>query len=271
MTEEKSSFVKDGVAARDAFFHNSVNISDWMKEKVTETVAKRGYTVVIIRCDAEVMTRMSQVTAISTVTVHFKDSKGTIFSLDGYSSVNKEYDKSKNTRWLVDALKEIEMEAVLKFGGKALKTQVDPSYVPKSVNVNNAEVQDKEEFKVEYYFATTVAEMTRILSEDDYIMRWTFGRAVKEEGCFSFDSVTIKDISVENKKDVVVITMKYKRADWTNYSSVVIRLSQLGDNLRLVLKQSNIPLGSAELVKRHWYEQIFITISQLFRCPMKDI
>ena len=197
-------------AARDTFFHNSVNITEWMKGKVAAAVEAKGYSVVLMRVEAEVMTRMSQVTAINGVTVHFKGVDGRIYALDGYSSVNKDYDSSKNTRWLVDALKEIEMEAVLKFGGKALKTQAGPEYVPKSVDVREAEPQDREDFRVEYYFTSTVDEMARILSEKEHIARWTFGRASFEGDSATFEGTTIRDIKVEGGGEEATITMGYK-------------------------------------------------------------
>lgn len=271
MAAEGDSSACSGAAARDAFFHSSVNITEWMKRRVAETVEARGYTVVLMRADAEVMTRMSQVTVINSVTVHFRKGDGDIFVLDGYSSVNKEYDRAKNTRWLVDALKEIEMEAILKFGGKALRTQTGPEYVPRSVDVRAAEVRDREDLKVEYYFTSTVAEMARFFSDSDCIARWTLGRASFGAEGIAFGGVTIRNVRAQEKGSCSTVTMDYKWDAWRDFSSVSIELSQIGQNVRLVLVQKGIPLGSADAVKRHWHEQVLIPISQFFRCPMKEL
>lgn len=257
----------EGRAQRDAFFHNSVGISDWMKERIADALESRGYTVVVARVEAEVMTRMSKVTVISSVTVQFKGSDGKEYALNDYSSINRDYDGSKNTRWLVDAIKELEMEAVLKFGGKALKTQVDEDYEPKSVNVDAAVPKNTDDIKQTYYFSADVKEMVGFLTDREFIERWSFGSARFEGDAVVLDGLTLSNIRSRD----AVITMDYKWGGWAASSRVEITVVQIGGNAQVTLVQRGIPVASVDIVKRHWHERIFSVISQLFNCPIKSV
>lgn len=261
----------DSGTSRDAFFHNSVNISEWMKEKITEAIRARGHRVVLMHVEAEVMTRMSKVTVINGLTVQFKDKEEHLYALSDYSSINKDYDGSKNTRWLVDAIKELEMEAILKFGGKALKTQVDEEYRPKSINVGSAEPKNTENIRLTYYFSARLEEMVRFLTEPEFIARWTFGSARFDKDTVSVGDLVLRDVRSAQLSRGSAVTMDYKWKDWPCFSRVEMRLAQIGDNVQVSLSQKDVPSCSVDIVKRHWFERVFLTISQLFNCPIKSI
>lgn len=254
-------------STRNSFFHNTVNITEWMKERVSKLLEDKGHVLISLDLNAEVMTRMSHLTVINNINLQTKDKHGDMHFLNNYSSISKEYDGDKDTRWLVDAIKEAEAEALLKFGGKALQTEVQDAYQPRVVDVGSVGLKDTDDIKIVVYFSAAAAELAQFLGERQFIERWTGGSARFEGTRVVMENVILDAIEYGDEH----VAMQYKWADWAEPSSVDIALLQAGDCVKLTLVQRGVPTKDAEIVKHHWHEKIFYPISRMFNCAIKQI
>ncbi|KAI4292034.1 hypothetical protein PAPHI01_1308 [Pancytospora philotis] len=252
-------------ASRNGFFHSSVNISIWMKERITEVLAGRGCTPIKLEVTAEVMSRMSKMAVINNVDAQYRDCSGKLYELNNYSSISKSYECPRSDRWFVDAVKELEMEAMLKFGGKTLGTK-PAEHSPKLIGADAAQQENTDDLRLTLLFCTTLAELRAFLTERDFIYRWSLGRASFEADAVRFEAMELRDI----KADGSTVQMTLKREDWASACDVRIELLQIAENVRLTLLQRGVPLESIGPMKRFWNERVFMVIAQMFGCPIKQ-
>lgn len=272
--EEESAARND---ARNPFFHHSVNISEWMRDRIAAILEKRELVLVSLDCNAEVMARMSNLTVINNVNLEFRDAKGGMHSFNNYSSVNKYYDGPKDTSWLVDQIKEAEMEAVLKYGGKALRTEdcgaAGDARGAGAASVGATELRNTEEIVMELYASTTVDEMARFLTDRGFIERWTCGRARFDDSGLYFENLRLEDIRLEGgdrQGADRAVSLRYRWQDWEGFSRVRIALMQAGNCTKLTLRQSDVPVDAVDMVRRHWNEEVFGMISRAFNCAVRQ-
>lgn len=257
---------KDNPRAINTFFHKSIDVSEWMKDKISYILKSRGYTILLMDVNTETMTRMSKLTVINTIKLKFKDKEESVYSINNYSSLDKEYDGGNDLKWLVDAIKEFETEALLKFGGSTLKTIESEEYTPQNVIVKSCEEKYTDDLRMDVYINSSVSEMMNILTSKEHISRWTLNGRFDGDSV-SFENVILKDI----KPGKSSVSMKYKWDDWKEFSEVKIVLDQAGDCVKMSLKQEGIPVKYKDNVREHWNSRIFFVISRMFNCAIKPV
>lgn len=249
----------------ETFLHKTINVTAWMKTKIEDFLKEKEYEVVIFDIDACIMTRMQKVTVYNTVNLKMKDKSGKVHSLDGYVSVNSEYD-DLSLKWLVDFIKEREMEALLLFYTEKNEGKTEA----KAENNVVMEVQGKKEFgnlKFEIYFCCKSEDLIKFISDPQLRLYWMGPTAEVRSEEVKFENVIMKKIE---RKDNAV-EMEYKWKEWTEFSQVVMKFSQIGDNTRIILSQKHIPIMVIDNVKNHWESRVFQAISTCFGCAIKPM
>lgn len=247
------------------FLHKTTNVTDWMKKNIEKFVISKGFSIVFFDINTEIMTRLGNITVINTFEIKIKDDEGNINSLV-YNSMNKEYE-DMNMKWLIDFVKEKEMESILSFNTKNVEEGITEGSI-----IENKMVMKKEfeSLKMTVFFSSKVDEMKRFLSEPQFVQLWT-GEEMKD-GIYEFENAMIKNIKTKNiKKDKECVEMQYKWKDWREFSEVEIVLEQVGDTVKLILNQKNIPVGLKVNVKNHWETRIFSMIFRVFGCAIKPL
>jgi activator of HSP90 ATPase len=251
---------------KESFLHKTINVTEWMKEHIEKYVHSKGYNVVLFDINTEVMTRMGKITTINTFTLKMKDKNGNLIVMENYNSMNKEYE-DMNLKWLVDFVKEREMEAILVFGGKALGTEKQSLSTPdKNVEF---EVQGEKNFgnlKITIFFSSCIQDMIKFITVKSFYMFWMGPTLEENNGVISFENVSLRNIQNTSEQ----IKLEYKWKDWNDYSQVTIDLIQVGNVVKVVLNQKNIPIALIDNVRNHWNQRIFPAISSSFKCAIKD-
>lgn len=247
------------------FLHKTTNVTEWMKKTIEEFVISKGFSIVFFDIATEIMTRLGNITVINTFEIKIKDSEGKISSLV-YNSMNKEYE-DMNMKWLIDYVKEKEMEAILSFNTKNNNGSISKS----SIIENEVVVEKKvESLEMTVFFSSKIDEMKKFMTEPQFVQLWT--GSVVEDGAFEFENAIIRNIRTKSlKNDKEYVEMEYKWKDWKEFSSVEIVLEQVGDTVKLVLNQKNIPVGLKDNVKNHWERRIFSMIFRVFGCAIKPL
>lgn len=251
---------------KDNFLHKTINVTDWMKESIEKYVISKEYTILLFNINSEIMTRMGKITIINTFSLKMKDKNDNLIVLDDYNSINKEYD-DLSLKWLIDFVKEKEMEAILKFGGKALGTETNE--VEKIGKQESFKVEGEKKygsFKMDMYFSSTVHDMIDFISNPRFYNIW-MGPDMKEVN----NTVTFENIIFSNiKKMENSISLEYKWKDWDTFSFVSIEFVQMNSVVKLHLTHKNIPVELIDNVKNHWKHRIFTVISNFFGASIKE-
>ncbi|KAM0680175.1 hypothetical protein GINT2_001558 [Glugoides intestinalis] len=251
---------------RENFLHKTTNVTEWMEKRIVDFIERKGYEVVLIDVDASIMTRLDKISVINTIKMKMADADGKVISLDGYTSMNNEYDDIK-LKWLIDFIKEAEREVLLTFGGIALGTE---SVKKENKPVTELEVSGKKEFgKLQFdtYFCVKMQDMLDFIVNPKWVICWT---GLTTEICdeqISFENVILKNI--KNTGDS--IEMEYKWKDWSEFSQVSLKLTQVGSDTKVALSQKHVPVQLLDNVRNHWESRIFKAISNCFGCAIKQI
>lgn len=243
----------------------STNTTAWMKDAIINFLSAKGYKIILFNINAEILARFDKITIINTFSIKMSDKDGKLVSLNDYCSTNKEYDDTK-LKWFIDFVKEREMEAILKFGGSALGTENIGT--PKCGAVFKVEGEKKfGNLEFDIFFCSTIDEIIKFISASGFYQMW-MGPSLKEtDGTISFENILIKNLKAGDG----TITLDYKWVEWNEYSQVKIDFVQVGDNVKVALHQSHIPIDLVDCVKMHWVSRIFGVISNVFRCAIKLI
>jgi activator of HSP90 ATPase len=246
------------------FHFRSINISEWMTNKITQALKDRKYEPVLLNVNTETFTRMKKLSIMNTVQAVFKDINENVFSLNNYSSMNKEYEDGIELKWLVDLIREYEMEAILEFGSKTLNYNcgADIKTEPKS-EIEVVGVKKKGSMQMSIVFNCSAADMIGFLTQERFY-GWA-GAYRKEGNSIEFENIVMRDIKELNGG----VSMEYKWRDWNEYSQVAIALVKMGDCVKLILNQKNVPVELVDNVKNHWNSRIFQMISRMFNCAIK--
>lgn len=251
---------------KETFLHKTLNVSEWMEKRIVDFVESKGYNIIAVEVDASIMTRLDKISVINTIKMKMTDAEGNVISLDGYTSMNNEYDDMK-LKWLIDFIKEAEMEVLLTFGGIALGTE---SVKKEKKPITELEVSGKKEFGkllFDIYFCVKKQDMLDFVVNPKLSIFWTGATTEISEESVSFENVILKNIkSTEDS-----IEMEYKWKDWSEFSQVSMKLAQVGANTKIAVSQKHIPIHLVDNVKSHWESRIFKSISNCFGCAIKDI
>lgn len=245
--------------------HKTYNVTEWMKEEIKNYLIEKGYTVALFSIDSEIIIRMGKISILNNINLKIVDSTDKSFSLDGYSSVNKEYDNLE-LKWLTDFIKEKEKEAILKFGGKALGTETSKEAKANEVEFELVGKKTEENFKFSVFFASNVKELMSFFLERNFQSAWIGPNGKIEGDEMKIENVTLKGIKLLNSHS---IELQYKWIDWNDYSNVILNFIQVGDSVKVTVNQTKIPVGLVDNVINHWKGKIFFNISILFRCPIR--
>ncbi|ELA41210.1 uncharacterized protein VICG_01699 [Vittaforma corneae ATCC 50505] len=246
------------------FLHKTTNVTAWMREGIEKFIAEKGYAIVLFDIDSEIMTRLGKITIINTFTLKMKDKSGNIISVDNYSSINKEYD-DLSLKWLIDFVKEREMEAILKFGGKALGTESESARSNKQVEFKVQGEKRYGSLMLEIYFSSNIQDMIKFIAEPQFHVFWMGPTMKNDGGSISFENVVLRNIQSSSDS----VSLEYKWRDWPEYSQVFMEFVQVGDNLKINLNQKHVPVEFVDNVKNHWNSRIFMAISSSFGCAIK--
>lgn len=231
--------------------HKTFNVTEWMKEAISEFLTGKGFEIVMFSIDSQILTRMAKMTILNNLSLKFIDKTGKNYSLQGYSSVSNEYDDLE-LKWLVDFIKERETEAILKFGGIALGTEIN-QHENKKVEFELVGKKTQENRSFSMLFASNVTEFMSFFLEKNFIQIWMGPTCKFEKDEMKFENVTIKDVKKVNDK---CIELQYKWNDWDYFSPVSLTFLQIGDNVKVSTKLCNIPVEMADNVVNHWRERI---------------
>lgn len=248
------------------FLHKTTNVTAWMRKCIESFVTEKGYVIVLFDIDSEIMTRLGKITIINTFRLKLKDKSGNVISVDNYSSTNTEYD-DLNLKWLIDFVKEKEMEAILKFGGKTLGTEIEAVESNKQVEFKVMGEKKYGSLNIEIYFSSNVHDMIEFITMPQFNMIWMGPTMRNDNGTISFENVIFKNMQSTSNK----VSLEYKWKDWPEYSQVLMEFIQVGDNLKISLIQKHVPVELIDNVKNHWNSRIFMTISNSFGCAIKPV
>ena len=257
-----------------SFYHRTTDVSRWMEGEIKKAVEKKGYTIVSSSVESEIMTRMSRIAVLNCVSIKFKDGDEEVYALENYSSVSQEYDCPKGVRWLVDAIKELETQAVLKFAGGTMGiTAVDEAgsvNIP-SVNIKEAESAEGSSLTHVTWFGTTPEELKEFMTERERINAWTFGAAkLKGSGKVESDSFELSGGQFSEYSaadDGVRFTFKFK--DWKAPVSGRVQMEKVGHETKATLVMAGVPIFSMDAVRRFWDEKVCQPISLGFRVTVR--
>lgn len=247
--------------------HKTINVTEWMKKTIEDFLIAKRFTIVLFSIDSEIMTRMGKMSILNNLSLKIVNEEGKNYSLEGYSSSNIEYDNIE-LKWLIDFIKEREVEAILKFGGKVLGTEEDQKNKNIKVELELVGKKTEENKKFSVFVASNVKEFMSFFLERNFQMAW-MGPTTKVEGVeFKFENVVLKDIKKINENS---IELKYKWNEWTDFSTVSLEFLQVGDSVKVTVNLNKVPVELTDNVINHWKERILYNISILFRCPLRPV
>lgn len=253
------------VAAPDNFFfHRTMDISDWMKNKLTDLVESHGGNVIDMLVETALVTRMSKMCALNSVTLKFTDKNGEAKELQNYSNEDKNYEGSSGMGWLVTGIKELEAQAVLEFAASLRGYQSDTDYTPKVPSVEHGDVVTHDNLHFELRFAGKAAEMQRFLTEEPYARGWAGPAGTVGGGRVTFEDVVLTDLRAEKN----TVKMGYAWKGWEEPSDVTITLTDAIGVVKVTVDHRNIPVKAISAVESHWRQRIFLLISKLFGLVM---
>lgn len=243
------------------------------------------------------MTRMGKITVLNTFNLQMKDNKDKIVTIENYSSINTEYD-DLGTKWVIDFVKEKETEALLKFSGGILGVTSDNGNsgsvsttgsttgnntnkdTGKDINlIQSIKRKTHGSLSLTILICSTTNELIRFLIDPNFYARW-MGPSIKQDGdTVTFENISLKGIplyneeffnnSIDNSIDKSV-SFQYKWKEWEEYSSVKIGFMEIGDNVKVTVEQSHVPVEVIENVRNHWKTRIFGVISSVYGCSIKE-
>lgn len=246
------------VQEKGTCIHKTVDATKWMRDSITEYITSKGFYIVTFDISCEIMTRFGQKAVINTMRLKFKDQQGNICSLDNYSSTNDDYD-GENVDWLVSFIREKEKEALLHHNSAAAEKPAEEV----SYRVEGEKKIGKLELKL--CISSSIEDMTKFLTQKELIALWAGHSARFEGNTVMFENVVLKNIRAAGQS----VEMEYKWEEWKDFSSVCIRLEQIGDTLCVTVLQSGVPVSLVDNVKSHWRTRVFQAISCVFRCAIK--
>jgi len=292
------------------FFHTTVNVTEWMKNEITKLLENKKFKIVTFDIDTEIMARMSRMSVFNNVTLKFQDGDGKIHLLENYSSANKKYDESSDVRWLVDGIKELEMAALLKYGSTTLSTKkVSEGSTPKLPKNTKIEKVKNCNLEIELYTNGKASDFVGFLTDRKCVERWTCGKAKIEDGCILLEGVKMSGIesvrkngiegakmsgiesvrknakttgvesvkmdpktngmNSEVKEGEQKLKMKFNKKGWDE-SEVVMTFTQVENSVKIVLRQSKVPIEEKDETQVFWHRCVFGMISVAFNAVIKS-
>lgn len=267
-------------AGRSRFFHRTLDISGWMREEIAKLLGGRGLSIITADVSAEIMTRMSHISVINNISVKYKSADGRVFFLDNYSSASGSYDGERSAKWLIDEIKELEMRAVLRYGGGVYGSveREAEEYQPieQQMGVSAAERLSTSDLRIGLDLSAPVSDVVKFLTEREFVARWMLGRGSFEEAAGSASGRTFSRAAFDGNEFYGLkisrdrIELRFKRTEWAEDSTVTIGLTDAGTTTHLELVQENVPVDAVDMMGAFWRGSVFRVISMLFSCAIKD-
>lgn len=243
----------------------TINATKPMNDAVTRLVNEKNYKIITLDLSSEIIIRYGNPGAITTMKLTIKDPQNNIQSLLDYCSTDNDI-SNKELAWVCEFIKKKEKEII----EDAIQSDTKKSNEVRNVNETTYEVSGERkvaEMKLNLCFCSNADEMREYLTKKEFIQLWAGETAKFNENNITFENIELKDIKIVGEK----VCLKYKWAEWTNFSSVSIYFEDINSNLKVTLIQTDIPAGLADNVRNHWVNRIFVPISVMFRCALKPI
>ncbi|AFN83375.1 hypothetical protein EROM_071240 [Encephalitozoon romaleae SJ-2008] len=240
------------------------DLSGWAKDKIKEALEARGYKVYGMDVLVKICQRMNTLGLVYMISFECtKDEK--YCGVRNFYSVSEKADGMEDFEWFPKFFKEMEGEAVLKFGNRVLdvnKEMGERKPCAKSVSAEEAKTMDVS------YKATInceVRELMDFILSKEYISVWSGHRAAFEGDDILIDNVIIRELKEKNGG----IEMKWKLKEWSNFTEVRIQLEEFLNSSKITLKQKNVPIKEEGSIRMWWNERVFVPISACFGFVLK--
>lgn len=239
------------------------DISEWARDGIRQALESRGYTVHEMDVMTKVCQRMNTLGLVYMISFEcVKDGK--YCGVRGFYSVSEKANGIEDFEWFPGFFKEMEAEAVLKFGDRVL--DVDRP-VERKPCVKNIAAEDAKSVDVTYRASINcgVDELKSFILSPEFISVWSGHRALFESGRVLIDGVEMHDL----REDSRCIKMGWKRAEWAVVSDVRMELESFLSSTKVKVVQKGVPIKEAGSVRAWWHERVFAPISGSFGFMLK--
>lgn len=242
------------------------DISGWCSEKIKKELESRGYVVHGMDVMVKLCQRMNSLGLVYMISFDCgKDGKK--HGIRNFCSITEETDGMEDFEWFLEFFKEMEMEAVLKFGSNVL--DVEREVERKHCDVKSIDAPEMKTTDVSYATSIncTMDEIREFICKEEFVSMWSGNRAMFDGGEMKLDNVIMQDL----KEKDGTITMRWKFREWSESSNVRITFEPLVESIKVVVNQRNVPIKEAQSVKMWWNERMFVPISACFGFNLKSI
>ncbi|KMV65855.1 Hsp90 ATPase activator [Encephalitozoon cuniculi EcunIII-L] len=234
------------------------DISAWAKEEISEALKSRGYEVHEMDVMVKICQRMSTLGLVYMIS--FECTKdGRYCGVRNFYSVSEKAEGMEDFEWFPGFFKEMEGEAVLKFGNRVLDVNREVERKPSAGNIT-AEDARTADMIYKASINCEVDELKNFILSHEYISVWSGSRAVFEGDDILIDGVVIRRLREKDGE----IRMEWKLREWSDFTDVKIMLEPYLSSSKITVKQRNIPIKEEGSIRMWWQERMFTPISACF-------
>ncbi len=256
---------------KDVFFHNSINITQWMTDRITNILINNKFTIINLKIDCEIAKRLDQASINNNINLEIKDSAGKFYFLTGYNSLSSHKEDGEVEKWLICEIKKLEKEAVETLGKKQAVKKND-EYEVKRADLSCTVKKKNQDLNISFITNLAPQQIIDYFTKEEHMKRWMLGNGVFEGESQEFRKVTFNNIELTNFfVDKNNICFNYKLKDWEAVTKVQIKLSDMENSTKILVNQKNVPIQDVNLVRAYWHEKIFLPISWLFGCSINQL
>lgn len=248
----------------DNYHWTESDISGWASDRISGELERRGYVVKGSEIMVKVCQRMNTLGLVYTISFD-AEKEGKLYGLKDFYSSSEGADGMEHFSWFLDFFKEMEAEAVLKFGNRVL--DVDREVERKSCNVKSISAREVRNTDLCYKVCINCSteEIKEFVSREEFISMWSGGRAV-----FSGKDIVLENVTMSNVERNNEVRMRWKFKEWDDFSEARISFEALGSSVRVTVNHRDVPIKEVESIRMWWHERMFVPISSCFGFVLRD-
>ncbi|KAG5859218.1 hypothetical protein KMI_08g13550 [Encephalitozoon hellem] len=240
------------------------DLSGWAKDKIKEALETRDYKVYEMDVMVKICQRMNTLGLVYMIS--FECTKdGRYCGVRNFYSVSERADGMEDFGWFPEFFKEMESEAVLKFGNRVL--DINKEVGERKPCTGKIAAEEAKAIDVTYKATINceVSELKNFILSKEYISMWTGHRASFEGDDILIDNVVIRELREEDGE----IKMKWRLKEWNSFTEVRILLEEFLNSSKVTLRQKNVPIKEEGSVRMWWNERVFVPITACFGFVLK--